>query len=214
VLAAGLKSLQEELKSYVHGGSAAAAVLEGDGGWGVGGEAGAGMPQVHAVLLEQLDLVPSKGGIEAAGLRFMQLQVRGGAGKNIGMCLDNGRLGALVTRHTLAFLLRVFTHSLAAVVVAGGGDGGGGGAAAAVVVAVAASRCLVSPDMFVGGNPLLYKRTNTCAGVLTRSVMRPRVTMMLLWSPFSAMTAAAATAAMRALMVPACQVTWRSLTQC
>lgn len=36
---------------------------------------GAAMPQVHAVLLEQLDLVPSKGGIEAAGLRFMQLQV-------------------------------------------------------------------------------------------------------------------------------------------
>jgi len=33
------------------------------------------MPQVHAVLLEQLDLVPSRGGIEAAGLRFMQLQV-------------------------------------------------------------------------------------------------------------------------------------------
>jgi hypothetical protein len=38
------------------------------------------MPQVHAVLLEQLDLVPSKGGIEAAGLRFMQLQVSRGRG--------------------------------------------------------------------------------------------------------------------------------------
>jgi hypothetical protein len=40
------------------------------------------LSQVHAVLLEQLDLVPSKGGIEAAGLRFMQLQVRtcGGGG--------------------------------------------------------------------------------------------------------------------------------------
>lgn len=35
----------------------------------------AGLPAVHAVLLEQLDLVPSRGGIEAAGLRFMQLQV-------------------------------------------------------------------------------------------------------------------------------------------
>lgn len=35
-----------------------------------------GLPAVHAVLLEQLDLVPSRGGIEAAGLRFMQLQVR------------------------------------------------------------------------------------------------------------------------------------------
>jgi hypothetical protein len=37
--------------------------------------AGAAMPQVHGLLLEQLDLVPSRGGIEAAGLRFLQMQV-------------------------------------------------------------------------------------------------------------------------------------------
>jgi hypothetical protein len=40
-----------------------------------GGGNGASLPQVHALLLEQLDLVPSRGGLEAAGLRFLQLQV-------------------------------------------------------------------------------------------------------------------------------------------
>lgn len=37
----------------------------------------AALPQVHGVLLQHLDLVPSRGGLEAAGLRFLQLQVRG-----------------------------------------------------------------------------------------------------------------------------------------
>lgn len=68
-LAAGLKSLAAGLRSFIPGAA-------GDEGAAGVGEGGAAMPQVHAVLLEQLDLVPSKGGIEAAGLRFMQLQVR------------------------------------------------------------------------------------------------------------------------------------------
>jgi hypothetical protein len=42
----------------------------------LGGAGGAAaLPQVHGVLLLHLDLVPSRGGLEAAGLRFLQLQV-------------------------------------------------------------------------------------------------------------------------------------------
>lgn len=59
----------------------AAAPLHG-GGAGLSGAAAicAALPQVHSVLLGQLDLVPSRGGLEAAGLRFLQLQVGPGAG--------------------------------------------------------------------------------------------------------------------------------------
>jgi hypothetical protein len=53
--------------------AAAAAVVACKLGVGAGSAA---LPQVHSVLLQHLDLVPSGGGLEAAGLRFMQLQVR------------------------------------------------------------------------------------------------------------------------------------------
>jgi hypothetical protein len=53
--------------------AAAAAVVACKLGVGAGSAA---LPQVHSVLLQHLDLVPSRGGLEAAGLRFMQLQVR------------------------------------------------------------------------------------------------------------------------------------------
>jgi hypothetical protein len=52
--------------------AAAAAVVACKLGVGAGSAA---LPQVHSVLLQHLDLVPSGGGLEAAGLRFMQLQV-------------------------------------------------------------------------------------------------------------------------------------------
>ena len=83
----GLKSLASSMRSFVSGAAAAAAGGEDQEEGG-----GAAMPPVHAVLLEQLDLVPSKGGIEAAGLRFMQLQVRWGGGcASCGVVLQTSR---------------------------------------------------------------------------------------------------------------------------
>ncbi|KAF6251844.1 hypothetical protein COO60DRAFT_580304 [Scenedesmus sp. NREL 46B-D3] len=41
----------------------------------------AALPQVHGLLLEHLDLVPSRGGLEAAGLRFLQLQMHANNGQ-------------------------------------------------------------------------------------------------------------------------------------